>query len=684
MLSGSRQATRLELLLSTAVEVLARAPHSIDSMTEELHRVWPEAGVTEEDVAQVLELGSSPQVAVLQRVDSLDGALWRLDENGRAEAELAAEWMEGVRRRAVEDLHERASSDFRPISEREAGLWVQRLTDALAKAVVAGEESLLGDVKIIGRNVQPGNFDRAILESGLTSTNNPEVSEFLVACALAALDPSDPFGNEIVGVLVTSQVLHGHIARLDVAASQRLLGGLDGQEALLDTPVLLGLISDEETRSPLERMIRAAVAGGVNVIAVEHYLDELEDLVVTRQELAESQADLLRNQETRATFVALTASDDVLSTYAKLLDEGIVDSWTSFQIHVASLRARLGTMGVEVRPHGNGDPAQVERGAVALKQALDGAGRHRTRHAIDRDAQTLSLALRHRGRFRRYNPTVAFPGLWVITMDRRLSSAYAQMDPAEREPLTLTPSRFTLLVAGARPVPEVASLAEAAGRLLRREIADRVAIRYPADVAAELADALSGAGGQTDVRVAQFASVAHVLENAEAHDVTAEVLKRRIARMRSAQSRTRDVAEEERIASGDRVTAAQRATADAESRTAAARDDVASARAESERLRSELERVPTSHDIGRLQGRSSIRAAVTMLTGAAAVWAGLDQRWFPAILLLAGGVLFWLQTKGWTQDLSVKLRSAIVGIVADSAAVLVLLGEFVAGVLTKH
>lgn len=684
VLNGSRQATRLELLLSTAVEVLARAPHGLDSLADELRRVWPEAGVSEEDAAQVLALGSSSQVAVFRRVDSLDGALWRLDENGRTEAQLAAEWMAGVRRRAVDDLHDRASSDYRQINEREARLWVDRLTDALAKAVVAGEESLLGDVQVVGRNVQPGNFDRAVLESGLASPDNPEVSEFLVACALAALDPSEPFGNEIVSVLVTSQVLHGHIARLDIADSQRLLGGLHDQEALLDTPVLLGLISDEETRTPLERMIRAAVASGIGVIAAEHYLEELADLVVSRQDLAEAEADLLRDPRTRATFVALTASDDVVSTYAKLLDEGSVEGWAAFQHLVGGLRARLGEMGVEVRPHGNSDPAQVELGAVALRKALEDAGRRRARHAIERDAQTLSMALRHRGRFRRYHPAAAFPGLWVVTMDRRLANAYAQMDPEEREPLTLTPSRFTLLVARASPVPEVASLAEAAGRLLRREIADRVAIRYPPDVAAELADALSGAGGRTDVRVAQFASVAHVLENAEAHDVTAEVLKRRMARMRSAQVRDHHMADEERTAASDRIVAAQRARSDAESRTSLARDDADRARAEADYLRTELGRAPTAVDIERRQRRSTVRTTVLVLTCVAALWAGSDRRWLPAVLFAAGAVLFWLQTRSWVEDLQVRLRTAIVGIIADTAAVLVVVGDVVARALSDR
>ncbi len=670
VLSGQREATRLDLLLSTIVEVLATGPVATKAVAEAVRAAWPAAGTTEVDVRSALELGCRSHRLFL-RTDGLEGELWRLDEAGSAEADTSRAWAADLRRRAVTEMQRRAQSDFRPCTEAEASLWVDRLTSSLTAGVIAAEDAFLGGVDISTASIRPKTFDRTVVLGTIADDVREDVGEFLAATALATLDPADPFGIVLLSNIATSAVLHGHLARLDAATESQILGPLTGQEALLDTPVLLALLSGQESRDPLEEMLTASRDAGVSVLLLEHYLEELQDVVDATADTALADEPLLSDPHQRAAYIALAEYDDVIMVYARARADELVLSWSDFAAQTHQLRRRLAALGVEVRPHGNADRDQVAGFRAALAGVLASDGRRRAPQAIERDAHTLTLVYRHRRRFRRENRDTVWPGAFVITYDKRLSPAYAQIDPDHNgTPVTLTPSLFTMLLARVRPVPEVAALTEAAGRMLTREIAERVAVKYPPRVAAELAAQLGGAhGGGTDVRVAQFESVRAVVEEAESGEVASEVLRRRIMRQRAATEHSSVVAASERAATDEYLAAANDRQAELEGWRKNDAGQLAAARAESEQLRTKLEQQLSPDDVHKLGVRATVRGFALAVDLALVILffaAGFEVT---AGLVLIAGILLWWQTTPWTKDPTVSLRTAAPSILANTLAI---------------
>jgi hypothetical protein len=675
VLSGRRQATRIDLLLSTLIEILVTGSATTEALVEAVQAAWPAAAITEADVVEALEIGCTQGSAVFMRAEGFDGMLWALGDAGRIEADSSREWVDDVRRRAVADVQERSRDDFRSCGDAEAAVWVDRLTVGLSAGIAAAEESFLGAIEIGNGTVRPRGFDRAAVLAVVTNGAASDVSEFLAAAAMAAIDPSDPFGNELVTMLATTCVLHGHLARLDLAEQQRRLGPMRGQEAVLDTPLLLSLVSDAEAREPLDKMITAAVAAGANMIAPQHYLDELQDLLESRRQMALAEEAMLADPYERAAYIALAEGDDVVVAYARTRAAGAVRNWAQFEDQVKDLPRRLREAGVEIRPHGNVDSEQVDRCREALQAAL--AQKGRGLQAIERDAHTLSMALRHRRHFRRENRGAVWPGLFVITYDRRLTPAYQQLDPdSVGIPLALTPSMFTLLLARIRPVPEVAELTEAASRMLTREVAERVAVRYPPTMAAELARNLGAAGGATDVRVAQFDSVSGVIENADATDITQEVLRRRLMRLREVGKHSGLIGEAERTQAAGRIAATERQKAEIEGRKQELQDHLDRERTDKEQLQAQLDDHWSSDEVQRMRRRATARGVAVTLNVVVLVWLVSRGRPVPAALLVAGGILLWWQTTPWVNNPRMQLRPAAPGIAADTLALLAAFGDW--------
>src|SRR5687768_5564358 len=100
------------------------------------------------------------------------------------------------------------------------------------------------------------------------------------------------------------------------------LGRLSGQSAVLDTPLLIELLSGHPVREPLEQMIDAARDAGVKVLVLEHYLAELAGLLDARRREAQELEDIIGDPEQRSAFMALTGEDSLLVAYAQLRAEG--------------------------------------------------------------------------------------------------------------------------------------------------------------------------------------------------------------------------------------------------------------------------------------------------------------------------------------------------------------------------
>jgi hypothetical protein len=88
VLDGTRHATRLDLLLSTIVEVLARGSQETAALVDAVGAAWPTAEITREDVLAALavaQAGDQPAVsAAVLGGASVGAGSWRITNAARS------------------------------------------------------------------------------------------------------------------------------------------------------------------------------------------------------------------------------------------------------------------------------------------------------------------------------------------------------------------------------------------------------------------------------------------------------------------------------------------------------------------------------------------------------------------------------------------------------------------------
>lgn len=232
----------------------------------------------------------------------------------------------------------------------------------------------------------------------------------------------------------------------------------------------------------------------------------------------------------REAWYASLAEDQLPSLCVEVLRDGTYSNLEQLLLAADHLTQRLEELGIVVRPHGNvDDDATVVRCFEALQEQLAG-GKARSDLVLQRDADSMAVVWRRRRRAR----TGRWPGGWIVTKDRAISPAYLRAQSQDKVSLTLTTAQWaTLLSISAKPV-DVEDLARAAADQFVDEAAWTLPVRYPPEVALELARQLSPehGGSDTDLRVAQM-SLDEALETPDSAAIASMVLSGRTRRVNS-------------------------------------------------------------------------------------------------------------------------------------------------------
>ena len=125
----------------------------------------------------------------------------------------------------------------------------------------------------------------------------------------------------------------------------------------------------------------------MEVIAPEHYLEELKELVQSVESDNHNLIfrDLAGGRVSPGAFGAIIA-DDVLRIWSDALEAKTYADWPSFKSAAVHLGERLMSMGVKVQAHDNTASDRVQTFAAALSQELAERFKSRRPSAISRDA----------------------------------------------------------------------------------------------------------------------------------------------------------------------------------------------------------------------------------------------------------------------------------------------------------
>jgi hypothetical protein len=446
------------------------------------------------------------------------------------------------------------------------------------------------------------------------------------------------------------------LAGIDRGARKRL-GSLEGEEFILETPLLVALVGPAWEAEPIEATIRVSLAQKIKVVVPEHCVDELIELVDAVEARHLEPLRHAIDSGMRARTYAASVQAGILQSWVAALDEGRYQHWSEFRVAAARLRSKLSNLGVTVRPHNNTvrETVQMCRDALATEISTSSrTGRGRT--AIDRDSETMAMALRHR----RGSPAHRlWPGAWVVTPDRHIGPAYHAMSNDD-VPLTITAAQWSTLVSRCAGAPTVEHLAASTAPLLVRDAALAIATRYPPDVALEFAGTLSASADSTTIEAHMGSltldGVIDPLTGATAGDgmrLAGEVLARRTRRMQAAQ----EMRAERDIAEVARSKAAARVADTAAARERHARQN-ADEQAEKERnKRADLE-LQLAHGNRKLEdervlSRRRTKLAVLMtLAGVATVAVAAVGLYVVAAATVLTMLVTWHQSYAWRHEVS--------------------------------
>jgi predicted nucleic acid-binding protein len=533
LLSSDRIASEEELILTTCQEALAEKPCSLAAIHRIVNDTWPGANIPVQRIAAALERART--LGLVATMQTLDGTDWALTAAGRVEIDSTANWYTDTISRLTEQIQERATQDFGRVPRSQAELWASTIVSIFTKAISSEASLYEGGVNQTRRDsVRPVTLDsRKMLDEIQQMNLSAENQEFLGGCLLASIDEADPFGNELVNYAATSCILHSLIAGRAGAQARRSLGSLTGERIVLDTPVLVECLGPEVNARRVNTVIDLAIQAGMEVIVPEHVIHELLD-VITRVE-SEYIPGLMAalRDGVGARIYAGTVSEQVLELFLDATESRRFKSWEEFATHARSLKEDLTAAGVVVREHGNYNRPKVDEYARALKEEVEKSTNHRGHKQIARDAETMELVSRARRR-KSGQSTSLWPGGWVVSRDRKMSTAYQDAERDDLESLVLTPSQWATLVSESTAAPEVAELISAAASYLRQEAVLRIAVKYPPDIALSLARSLSSeAVSDTDVRVAQLTLVDLLDELDPATSPSGETIASAVASKRS-------------------------------------------------------------------------------------------------------------------------------------------------------
>lgn len=534
VIKSSRPSTEADLLCAAACQFLHRRQRAKSGdIRQAVLEMWPGSKPTQEQIDTALSLAKELGLAGLNEF-----AEWFLTADGLADVQRHGGWVTSLRERVMADLRVRSREGlgYEPDST-EAALWLNQLVRALIAGIEKSQSAYLGEVEqLIHGQIAPREVKSTDILSYLDDvSDNAEVVELLKSLALAALDPLDSFGKELVSLITTGCILHSYVSGRSGAEITSEIGSPGGQRAVLDTPVLLSLVGRKADRRDTELTIRSAAAAGWDVVVCRHSLDELDQLLRREIPAVQKRVREAHDRNTRVEFYAALVEDQIHGICISALKDGTYKNLSEMLTMCERLEDDLASWGATVRDHNNDrSPDRFSRCVTALQEQIDKGPRSgRSTRVIERDANTMAMTWRRRSREQSKN----WPGAWVITSDRQMALAYASIS-SDRVSLTLSLPQWTTVVSISAPVEDLRGLATAAAGQFAEEAMWQLPARFPGDFAMTLAAQLSPnqGGSDMDLRHAQMMlSLPEMLDELEAKSsstaIAAAVLAARTKRV---------------------------------------------------------------------------------------------------------------------------------------------------------
>jgi hypothetical protein len=228
LLDAERVPETHDILLASVFEYLESGPKSVHEVLAYVRRVWPGVAIDLNTLAATLNETEVRGFTRHEQVDFAGIVRWALGAGGELDLKRSRDWADDTLRRFTTDLAAEARAvGIVTVSER-LQLLSDLLLDTIA-AVIAEAFAIEPSFEVIGgRHIFPASYDLAKADSLIEHRSIDEtVAQFLSLMVRVALDPSQPFGTELVHTLATGYVLSAFVGRLDSSSARAAVGSLE-------------------------------------------------------------------------------------------------------------------------------------------------------------------------------------------------------------------------------------------------------------------------------------------------------------------------------------------------------------------------------------------------------------------------------------------------------------------------
>jgi hypothetical protein len=256
---------------------------------------------------------------------------------------------------------------------------------------------------------------------------------------MKAVDPDDPFGNEMVHLLVVASVLICFLKKHDLGTTPTL----SGLRLLLDTQVLVDLIDEGTDEQRVVRsLIELSLRLGAQVIVAEHSLEEWGRLWDAAEHENPSQLDA---HEPIGAAARIPTDNPFISQFIRLWERTPTLTWNAFRGKRRGFKRVLTDLGVTIRSSDNDhedDQRLASQMRFTMGELQKGAQRTRGDAGISCDADSAAMV----ARWRRKYPASPCSAYFVGT-DSLIGKAYHNVVPADASPLAVRPVSWLMYAA---------------------------------------------------------------------------------------------------------------------------------------------------------------------------------------------------------------------------------------------
>ena len=429
LLAPKRRDRRRDIVLSTLVTVLAERPStSAPRLFRAIREMWKTSTLTDDALTGALE--DARAAGLIAEHNQNGERIYSVSSDAAEETRHDQDYVVNLMREFQDQISERSAGYPKISGERQQQERLMReVLTAIAKAC---QDSYAISAPGTSKSVRPLSISQSAIIQYAKKLEPASIRNPVRDLALDALDNGEPFGNEVVHLIVVSGLLLGLTTQRGIATKP----SLEHMKVILDTSSMIGLVnpSHHPENKTIHELISLSDRCDAKLVVAQHTIDEwrrLWDGADSEMKYAERRVEAI----TSPILVRLVNNPFVVA-YVNYRNSGGTHNWIRWSERARDLRRLLGGLPIAIENYVERDEADQKcwEKLFSMLQELsdDTRGKGRTRAAAEADATTATMIAKWREQHGQSSAV-------FVARDNLTNRAYAQCFP-DAQPLVIWPT----------------------------------------------------------------------------------------------------------------------------------------------------------------------------------------------------------------------------------------------------